>query len=1326
MRKSFIKKAIVTAMLASMVTTTIPMTTFRAQVFAEEKVNAVDETNTVGVSKGGTYKPDSLTLQPGETTSSINLNWYAPEGTTSAIVDFGGKQYTATLGELTTPTVVNTDKYTDTGKKTCKLTISDLQPDTAYVYQISNDGGATWSKSYTYTTPASDEFTFGFTSDPQIKASGETNGGGWNSSDGTNQTGWAKMVEKLSEENVSLIVSAGDQVEDQNWGKSSEYEAFFAPDEMGSIAYAPAVGNHDRHYMFEDHFNLPNEMTISGETAQLTPVFTTFRGQNSGTSQSHGNYIQATESEISNNSNSNGVTPNADGQYDFTERREMETKGNYYYLYNNVLFVTLNTGAYPGGNDFLEGENVENTSSKKDNSEAEAIVKNFKTTMTAATTEYSGKYNWIVVTHHKSTQTVAKHVADSDIENYVDAGFEKLMDEFDVDFVLGGHDHVYSRSYVLKNGQRNSEKLDTFNDVDGTIYITGNCCSDMQYYTPFEKVDKSNNADYPILADGTTGSANYMLGKLPIGNLTYNQEFSPSYAIFNVTADTISVNVYNLSGDSEKPDSKEIDSFTVTKNVNTGAKTEAYDNATAALQLTETARFNSGMTNADGGVMEIVDYNTATGWAYAINGQTGNLTAITIKDIEESTDIDLLDGKNIDIKSIIEKEVSGFKYGDMTSVAVLPDNKTITVAIQAEDYAANGRVAVFECNADGTLTFTKSVEVGVQPDMVTYTPNGAMILTANEGEPRLGYAGRTVDPAGSVSIISTSDLSVKTIGFDAFDEKRTELVNAGIVIKKDTNPSVDFEPEYIAATDTKAYITLQEANAVAVLDLAKAEYSGIYSAGFEDYSTTAIDIDKKDEKYDAKTYASLMGIRMPDSIATYTVDGQDYIITANEGDSREWGEGDNAYINELEVNFGKKKSSPTGAITAENSGLTGKVVFFDSSDYEGLSSEKDYLFGGRSFTVYKVTENGIEEVYTSGNELEAKTAALIPGNFNCSNDDKTIDDRSGKKGVEAESVTVGTVGEKTYAFVGLERIGGVMVYDITDPANVSYVNYINSRDFSEDIAGDVSPEGLCFIPASESKTGKPMLLAACEVSGTVAVYDITQVTNQDDKPLVNPDGKTDEDNNNTSDGKTDEDNSTSDGKIEEDNNTSTTSKAEKLQNSAEVMGMDAALKISEIKETEEAASVAEETVKKLDYKALAYEYYDLSLVDADNKEVQPDSSVKIKLNVPDSIAATSAKYIAVYRYNETTKTYDFIECVEIEEGTFTFTTDHFTPYLFVGTERAVVTDKQENVPPETVTDKVDTGDNAPVTMMIIIALLSAGALTVSVNGKLKKKEGYFQ
>ena len=137
---------------------------------------------------------------------------------------------------------------------------------------------------------------------------------------------------------------------------------------MTSLLYAPAVGNHDRHYMFDDHFNLPNEMSVDGNAASLNQVKTTFRGQNSGTSQSHGNYIQATADEIAQSAESNGVTPNKDGQYDFVERREMETKGNYYYLYNNVLFVTLNTGAYPGGNDNENAGNVNVPSASKDNS----------------------------------------------------------------------------------------------------------------------------------------------------------------------------------------------------------------------------------------------------------------------------------------------------------------------------------------------------------------------------------------------------------------------------------------------------------------------------------------------------------------------------------------------------------------------------------------------------------------------------------------------------------------------------------------------------------------------------------------------------------------------------------------------------------------------------------------------------------------------------------------------------------------------------------------------------------------------------------------------
>ncbi len=1045
------------------------------------------------------FEAESLSLQPGETENELNITWYAKGSIDNikgkAQIKYNETIIDATVTEIQMPTN-NVNQYD--GYVVCKGTLTNLKPDTTYTYQLTVDGNI-WSKEYTYKTPKEDSFTFAFTSDPQIKESddflADKTEGGWSSYDEKNSTGWEIMMEEIAEKNATLVVSAGDQVEDQSWGKKSEYDAFLEPDELSSIAYAPAVGNHDRHYMFDDHFNLPNEMEIGEGENELTPVYTTFRGQNSGTSLSHGNYTQATYEEIENNTDTKGITPNEDGKYDYEERRIMETKGNYYYLYNNMLFVTLNTGAYPGTEE-----------------EAKEIVENFRKTLQSAVDKYSGQYDWLVVTHHKSTQSVAKHIADADIEYYVDAGFEKLMDKFDVDFVLAGHDHIYARSYALYNQERVSERLDHFHNNEGTIYITGNCCSDMQYYNVFEKVDKADNEDYPVLANGLIGSQAYLsglnapedekAGYLPYGNQEYNQEYKPSYTIFNVEGDKVSVKVYNLNGDSTNPDSVLIDSFTVSKNDDGGKKVTGYDNSDSTIKVTQIARYDSGMTNADGGVMEIVDYNYKTGWAYSVNGQTGELVAIPLKTLEQKESVDLLDGNDIDVKSLVEDE--SFIYGDMTSVAVSPDCTMIAVAIQAEKYNANGRVAVFKCNDDGTLKFIQTIETGVQPDMVTFTPDGSKILTANEGEPREGYTSE--DPKGTITIIDVGTKTPINIDFTSYDtaEERQSLVDKGIIIKKNTNPSVDFEPEYIVCTNNKAYVTIQESNAVAVIDINTNKVTGIHSLGFEDYSKVSVDIDKKDEKYVPKTYESLRGIRMADAISVYTVNGIDYIITANEGDGREWGD----YINEKEVNFKDGETSPTGKITAENSGLTGKVVFFNTEDYDGLNSENDYIFGGRSVTMFKVEDDSIEEVFTSGDDFENITAKYLPEYFNCSNDDITIDDRSGKKGPEAETVTTGKVGDKQYAFVTLERIGGVMIYDITDPANVKYVNYINSRDFSTDVSIDDSPEGLKFVEASKSPTDKALLLTACEVGGTVAVYELekgkTEEISTEDNSSNNP------------------------------------------------------------------------------------------------------------------------------------------------------------------------------------------------------------------------------
>ena len=485
----------------------------------------------------------------------------------------------------------------------------------------------------------------------------------------------------------------------------------------------------------------------------------------------------------------------------------------------------------------------------------------------------------------------------------------------------------------------------------------------------------------------------------------------------------------------------------------------------AALLLDRLGSVNTGQANADGGVAEIVAYNSDTGEAYVVNGQDGLLYRLEVSD----QGISILG--SMDVKGLVE----GFTYGDMTSVAVDTVNNHIAVALQSEDYAADGRVLLLDYNFDPIACY----ETGVQPDMVTFTHNGRKILTADEGEPRDGYGEGAVDPAGSVTMIDLENDTVKTMGFEDFDA--ASLAAEGVLIGKVNGQmntaAADLEPEYIAvsADDETAYVTLQEANAVATVDLVSGKVVSVKSLGFQDLSQAINAIDLlEDGTYEAKTYEDAVGVYMPDGISAYEANGVTYLVTANEGDAREWGE----YSNEA-----KEDLTATDGTKAE------KVRVLDKEMVTVPDESLEYLYGSRSFTVFRA--DTMEKVYDSANDFEEKTAQYLPAWFNCSNDNVDIDDRSRKKGPEPESVSVGQIGNRTYAFIALERVGGIMVYDITDPANASYVNYINTRDFSADIAEDVAPEGLAFISANDTKSGRPMLLAAFEVSGTVAAYNIS-------------------------------------------------------------------------------------------------------------------------------------------------------------------------------------------------------------------------------------------
>lgn len=517
-------------------------------------------------------------------------------------------------------------------------------------------------------------------------------------------------------------------------------------------------------------------------------------------------------------------------------------------------------------------------------------------------------------------------------------------------------------------------------------------------------------------------------------------------------------------------------------------QTDGFENGNG-LDLTKIGSYVSGISNLDGGVAEIVSYDVVDNKAWVVNGATGMLDILDLSGVTCGTS-DAITATSLDIKALAVEVMPEFNYGDMTSVSVYADLRLVAVALQSADYASNGYVGLL--NTDGEML--AMIEAGVQPDMVTFTPDGSKILVANEGEPREGYGEGIVDPAGSVTIVyvDQEDLSASisiNAGFEAFDEKRDELVASGVMLGKGNMPSADLEPEYIACDDTTAYITLQEANAVAVLDLVSGTYTGVYSLGYQDLSLeeNALDL-VEDGAYAANTYPDAVAAYMPDGISKWESNGVTYLITANEGDAREWGSDENEYCNEIKE-----------TLTAADGTEAEKVRVIDPELTDGMPEGKHVLFSSRSFSIFRVDEDGLTQVFDSGKAFEELTASYIPEYFNCSNDDNEYDSRSPKKGPEPESVTIGTVGNNVYAFIALERISGIMVYDITDPANASYVNYINTRDFSENpedadpeenpdfyLTGDVAPEGLCLINTPDTT----VLLAAFEVSGTVSAYAV--------------------------------------------------------------------------------------------------------------------------------------------------------------------------------------------------------------------------------------------
>jgi hypothetical protein len=402
--------------------------------------------------------------------------------------------------------------------------------------------------------------------------------------------------------------------------------------------------------------------------------------------------------------------------------------------------------------------------------------------------------------------------------------------------------------------------------------------------------------------------------------------------------------------------------------------------------------------------------------------------------------------------------------GGVNSVAVY-DGK-LAAAIQATDKQANGKVVIFK-----TSDYSKIAEVvvGALPDMVTFSPDGKYILSANEGEPNTAY---TNDPSGTVSIISVADNYAVTIDFSSMAGKVVELKSKGLrIFGRNASFVQDIEPEYITiSSDSKtAWVTLQENNAIAKINIAFKTITDIFPLGFKDYSLAGNEIDPSD---DDKVYKpggwNVKGMYLPDAISILEDNGTPYLFTANEGDSREY----DAFSEMLRVKNKDIKLDATAfpdAATLKldaNLGRLNVTTTLGDKDGDGDLDEL-YSLGSRSFSVWN--GNTGAQVFDSKNELDK--VCFDAGVYD--------DTRSDDKSVEPEGITIGKVGDKKVAFVGMERADAVAVYDVTVPAKPVFLQLLKCGD---------APEGLLFIPAKDSPTKKSLLLVSSEGDGVIKVY----------------------------------------------------------------------------------------------------------------------------------------------------------------------------------------------------------------------------------------------
>ena len=518
----------------------------------------------------------------------------------------------------------------------------------------------------------------------------------------------------------------------------------------------------------------------------------------------------------------------------------------------------------------------------------------------------------------------------------------------------------------------------------------------------------------------------------------------------------------------------------------------------ATIKITEIASISSG----DGaGSSEIAAFHAGSKRIFATNGVKNTIDIFDISDVANPKKVD---------------SISLERYGnDITSVAAGRD-VVVAAVLVTETFSAtgvpttpNGKIVVFDTNG----TFLSATDIlGVLPDSVTFAPDGTTALVAIEAQPvcakddpataekeSTDYS-KASDPVGGVSVVDLTDPTAPVVRFAGFDQFTVEEMRAkGIAVSSVVDDvSKDFEPEFVTAADNKtAYVTIQEANAIGKLNIETATFESITRAFESKLSNTARDTSDKDSGAGPRNYRNVVGASQPDAIASFKVGSGHYFLTANEGDAREYTcLNDDLRAASLIVDPKRFGDWTTLSGTAD---LGRAKVNPNIGDKDGDGDiDTIHLRGSNSMTMYR---NGYA-YWDSGDLLnqiqtQAFGVANINGSHSYSKDLSTMNyvgqDRSDDKGAEPEGVALGMVGDRRIAILGLERMTALAIFDITRPLEPVFQEWLQMLPTKATPAADVkhwSPEGIIFVPADKSPSGKALIITSYELSGSLSIHEI--------------------------------------------------------------------------------------------------------------------------------------------------------------------------------------------------------------------------------------------